>query len=452
MKDYKKLAAAILNPPKEKVEMKESPNSVAANAQYIGKGVTEPKGIFESLFGPQSPIGSPVKNLSNIFIPAAASLSTEEEKPGSAVQQELEAMRTITAKEREEKPITTATKQGLAGLFSPVTVPYEALVPKEIDPMQAYMKLIDPIVAKETEQDSDILSTGKTLYNTALQILPIIAGAKGVQKGAELLQPKAKEIAKSPEPSKKIVEKSKEILQQKEPIQEGNLLGNLPKTPTEVPKIAENIIKEELPPQAPVVSDIPSTPTIQNTPQKLTPIGTGETVTSKLASKVEENAILKKLVTEIGDLPQYNRVNLAEQARMASDIIKESPERALMIALGKETAPPHMLPEAIFTAVENSAIKRGDVETIKRLASESSLSTEATAMGQRIRALAERDQNSPVGIIQSVKKSREESVQKRVKVERAKKEAIQSINRSIQAAKSKRPSWEQFVKDISCNI
>lgn len=181
---------------------------------------------------------------------------------------------------------------------------------------------------------------------------------------------------------------------------------------------------------------------------------TGETLPSRLAANVEANAIEKKLTSGLGDLPQYNRVDLKEQALHAADLIATDPARAMRIALGQELPPNHILPEAVFTAVEDRAVKAGDANTLRRLATESTLSTEATAMGQRIRALGERDQESPVKLIQDVQKSRVDSVEKKTgkKVAASTKEEVSSINDEIRSsAKTARPSWEEFVQQLSCN-
>lgn len=177
----------------------------------------------------------------------------------------------------------------------------------------------------------------------------------------------------------------------------------------------------------------------------------GPKMISGLAKHVEQNAIERKLTEGLGQLPEYNKVNMKEQAQHAGDLIASDPEKAMRIAMGQELPPNHILPEAIFTAVENKAIIEKDVETLRRLATESNLSLQATAMGQRIRALGERDQASPVTAIQDVKSARETSIEK--KTGKKLKESTDEIAGEIKEKISKptKETWASFIESIKCN-
>lgn len=178
----------------------------------------------------------------------------------------------------------------------------------------------------------------------------------------------------------------------------------------------------------------------------------GEKAQSTLAAKVEARAIEEGLTSGFGRLPEYRRVNMKEQAQFAADIINADPQRALNMAMGRERVPDHVIPEAIFTAVENRAVKMKDVETLRALASDSPMSLEATAMGQRIRALGERVADSPVKIIQEIRNVREAAIEKRSKgkIEATKKAIASDIKVEIKKAASKRPTWEEFIKEVQC--
>lgn len=190
-------------------------------------------------------------------------------------------------------------------------------------------------------------------------------------------------------------------------------------------------------------------------PQKVTvdkPIGEGETRKSTLASKVEAQAVEKKLTDGFGQLPEYKRVNLKEQAKFASDIVSSDVQKATDMVMGREPVPSHVLPEALFTALEEHATKTGNVDLLRQLATESPLSLEATAMGQRIRALGERAQDSPVRLIQEVRDAREAAIEKKTKgtVDKAKVEIAKDIKTEIKKAVSARPSWDEFIQEIQC--
>lgn len=188
------------------------------------------------------------------------------------------------------------------------------------------------------------------------------------------------------------------------------------------------------------------------TPRVLTPKGEGERALSTLAAKVDALAVEKGLTKSLGDLPEYNKVNLAEQAAMATDLIKKSPEIAKQIAMGERLPPPKMLAESVFVAVEDAAIKAGDVATLQDLASRSNLSLQATAMGQRIRALGERNPESPVTIMRTVQAAREANVEAKsgVALPKAKAATVAEIKGEIRKAAPKKETWEGFIKSLEC--
>jgi hypothetical protein len=182
-------------------------------------------------------------------------------------------------------------------------------------------------------------------------------------------------------------------------------------------------------------------------------VGTGETKTRGLAKGVEEKAIENKLTETFGSLPEYQTVNMKEQAGKAQDLLTKDYEKAKRIAMGEELAPNDVLPESVFVAVENKAVAEQDVATLKDLASSSGLSEEATTMGQRIRTLAERNPESPVSAIKEVAKARQETAQKRLKtkdVKKIQKEEVKSIKEHIKKVSPTKETWSDFIRSIQC--
>ena len=175
----------------------------------------------------------------------------------------------------------------------------------------------------------------------------------------------------------------------------------------------------------------------------------GETKTRGLSKGVEEKAVENKLTKSLGELPEYNKVNMEEQAGYAIQILNEDPERAIRIAKNLEAAPSHVLPEAIFTAVENKALREGNIDLIKELA-HSGLTEEATVMGQRIRALAERDPDSAVSNIRDVLDSRKKAVERRTgkSIDESFKEIAQEIKKEIK--KPSKEDWNDFIDSLRC--
>ena len=175
----------------------------------------------------------------------------------------------------------------------------------------------------------------------------------------------------------------------------------------------------------------------------------GPTHTRGLSAGVEQKAIEHKLTKSLGDLPEYKQVNMKDQAKFSSELLALDPNKAIKIALGRVDPPSHILPESVFTAVENRALEQGDIGLIKQLA-HSSRATQATVMGQRIRALAERNPDSAVGAIRQVADKRARAVEKKLgkAVDEALKETAGKIKEQIK--KPTRQDWESFIKELRC--
>lgn len=180
--------------------------------------------------------------------------------------------------------------------------------------------------------------------------------------------------------------------------------------------------------------------------------GTGETATRGLSAGVEAKAIENKLTQGFGELPEFQRLSMAEQAKKAADILESDYARAKDIAMGKELPPADLLPESVFVAVENRAIKQGDVATLRDLATQSSLTTQATTMGQRIRTLAERDPESATGAISDILKVREVAAERRMRrpPKEAQKSVVGEIKTSMEKSVASKQTWESFIKDLEC--
>ena len=182
--------------------------------------------------------------------------------------------------------------------------------------------------------------------------------------------------------------------------------------------------------------------------------GSGATKTRGLSQGVEAKAIEKKLTEGFGDLPEYQVVNMKDQATKAAELVSGNYETAKRIAMGEEPAPQGLIPESVFMAVENKAILEGDSVTLRELATASKLTTEATTMGQRIRTLAERDPESPTGAIKEVLKTREEVAQKRLGKKKTIAKEIEKVSGEIKKAVSQvkhtKETWAEFITGLKC--
>jgi hypothetical protein len=174
--------------------------------------------------------------------------------------------------------------------------------------------------------------------------------------------------------------------------------------------------------------------------------GTGETNTRGLSAGIEEKAIANRLEVDFGHLPEYRVASMAEQAQMATALLRDDPALALRVAKGEAQPPRDLLPESVLVAVENRAIAEGDVNTLREIA-HGKLAGQATTMGQRIRALAERDPDSAVGAIQEITNARGGSA---VAAEKATSTEIARITDQVQSAPFAPNAWAEFVNSLKC--
>jgi hypothetical protein len=137
------------------------------------------------------------------------------------------------------------------------------------------------------------------------------------------------------------------------------------------------------------------------------PVGTGEAKRSGLGESVERDAVAEDLAKQFSDVPMYQRMDMKLQADMALQLMKENMPLARDVAMGRAPSPnPELLPESVFTALRKQAREAGDVNTLRELATQSRLTSTATAYGQHIKALDSGQLVDPVSIIQDIKEAR----------------------------------------------
>ncbi len=175
---------------------------------------------------------------------------------------------------------------------------------------------------------------------------------------------------------------------------------------------------------------------------------------SRLAKRTEELAVEKQLTESLGELPTYEKMKMADQAKMATEIIAEDYDRAKRMALGKEAPPKGLRAASIYEAVKYKAVKEGDVETLTQIATESTIPAELSALGQEIKAADTRTAMAdPVKAMQDIKKKRETKVKKRTKVKSIKRETsrlTQEMKSVIRETTTRRQNWNEFVESIRC--
>lgn len=143
-----------------------------------------------------------------------------------------------------------------------------------------------------------------------------------------------------------------------------------------------------------------------------------------------------------------------DQIARAEQLVAKDYPKAVEMAMRTRQAPDDVLPAFIYMAVEAKATREGDTDLINRLRT-SPFAAEVTTAGRTISALRNRDEYSAVAQIQAVEALKVAAVEKRsgdaqkAKAEAA-KETTTQIKRAQKAAMSKRPSWEDFIKQITC--
>lgn len=177
-----------------------------------------------------------------------------------------------------------------------------------------------------------------------------------------------------------------------------------------------------------------------------------ETKTPRLSQRVEQGAIENDLTQKIGGLPEYEVANMQEQARMATDLINSDFGKAKRVAMGLELPEGNLLPESVFVALEDYALKKGDVDLIRQLA-RSHTTEQATFMGQRIRALGERSQNSATKEIRNIeqaraRKNKVKNPNKKIREEATKEQ--KKLQREMRKVAKDSKELEDFINSIQC--
>lgn len=175
----------------------------------------------------------------------------------------------------------------------------------------------------------------------------------------------------------------------------------------------------------------------------------GVLTSSRLSQSINAKAVENKLTEDL-DQPQYHHtLDIKEQAQKASDLINKDEQRSIDIALGKRNAPSGLHPHAVFVAVEKKAMQDGDINLIRQLATSKRVD-EATAAGQTLRVLRERNETSPVAAIQHVIDARSRIVEKRLGQSSASMVAKTSREIESNIKKSTKEDWHSFIESIKC--
>ena len=177
---------------------------------------------------------------------------------------------------------------------------------------------------------------------------------------------------------------------------------------------------------------------------------------SRLAKRTEELAVEKQLTESLGDLPTYETMKMADQAKIITDIINNDYEGGVKMLTGQKTPPSNLRLGGLYVAISQEATKRGDVETLRDIAIVNPrVSLELTALGQEIKAAdyGRRALADPVRAMQDIKKKKEAAVKKRKKIKSISRETsrmTKEMKSVIRETTTRRQNWTEFVNSIRC--
>lgn len=160
------------------------------------------------------------------------------------------------------------------------------------------------------------------------------------------------------------------------------------------------------------------------------------------------------LKEDFGDLPTYQKRDMAEIAKRATEFIAKDPVLAKKIALGEAPEQGDLRSQELFTALRIKAKMEGDIGMLRDLALSDKAAEMAAEAGQRVKALdtGEREVDE-VAAIREIKRAREAVIKKEGKIKDVAKEkeaTVKEIKKSIKKAQPKQEDWNDFLESIRC--
>jgi hypothetical protein len=166
---------------------------------------------------------------------------------------------------------------------------------------------------------------------------------------------------------------------------------------------------------------------------------------SRLAETTEAKALANNISEDLGNLPEYNTMNMADQAAQALNLINTDLESAIAISLGQAQPQGDLRVGSVYKAVEQYAIQNSNVDLIQKLV-QSTVTTQFSALGQEIKALDSGLNNtSPINAIKSIQSNRGgKASQQNIR------KVAQQVKSEINKPLSNKQNWVDFVKSLQC--
>jgi hypothetical protein len=226
-------------------------------------------------------------------------------------------------------------------------------------------------------------------------------------------------------------------------------------------ELAKTAPKEQLPqktattpPESPIVSGENRGVSIKpqnaekvvEVPREQLPVGGGAEKVSRLEARVKGvlDTAPPDVVERLG-LSTYESMKKPEQIKMATEYVLKSQDEAMKVLSGEIEAPPGILKNSIYVAMDKLAGK--DIDLATKLAT-----LESTRMGQELSILTELDPNSPVKLMRDIIDVREKAFQEKTgkTTIKAREEVVKSVKEAVKKNRPKATDWVDFVRSIEC--
>lgn len=194
-------------------------------------------------------------------------------------------------------------------------------------------------------------------------------------------------------------------------------------------------------PKAEVTEPPPATPEAPPVEAPITP-----QKPSKIGKSIETKAVEAKLTQGFGETAGYDPITIADQAQRATNLIKSSPADARAIVRGETPLPEGLRGTSLITAMEEQLLKKPDAQLAYELAN-SPLTSATSAAAQEMRLMSERVPDSLAAKFQEIREAREAGSKKRGETT---ERLFKDIQKEVVRQSSKRPTWEAFVREITC--
>lgn len=158
------------------------------------------------------------------------------------------------------------------------------------------------------------------------------------------------------------------------------------------------------------------------------------------ARDLEQRAIEQGLADALEDKVEYTPAQKAEQATGVQAIMDDDFPRARRIALGSEEPPGNLLRVSFAKGIQERALSRGDLETVRRLAN-SDIFSEISTAGQTLSMWGNNLLDDPGAILNNIARTRSK------RMDAATKKTLKDITKAWDTFTS---SVEDFVNDIEC--